>query len=208
MLSRETIGALLEPFGLSLSGRQSDQLASYLDLLLRWNRKINLTSIRTPEESVTRHFGESFYLAKLLDLRGGLLDIGSGAGFPALALKILFPEVATTLLEPVAKKRAFLKEVARICEMSSVTVCSERLEDFLTANSSAEFAVVTTRAVGQLERLIPAAARCLKDDGHICLWLGLSQVPAARQASEAISWSEPVPVPLARERVILVGRRS
>jgi 16S rRNA (guanine527-N7)-methyltransferase len=208
MISQETVAVLLKPFGVSLSDRQSDQLTSYLELLLRWNRKINLTSIRTAEESVTRHFGESFYLATVLDLRGRLLDIGSGAGFPALALEILFPDLAATLLEPVAKKRAFLKEVARICEMSSVTVRSERLEDFLTGNPSAEFEVITARAVGQLESLIPAAARCLKSGGHICLWLGRSQLPAARQASAALSWTDPAPIPLARERVILVGRRG
>ncbi|MGH9403017.1 MAG: 16S rRNA (guanine(527)-N(7))-methyltransferase RsmG, partial [Terriglobia bacterium] len=88
-------------------------MSTYLGLLLRWNEKINLTAIRTPEECVTRHFAESLFLARHEQLNGRLLDIGSGAGFPGLALKVAVPELAVTLLEPVAKKRAFLKEVVR-----------------------------------------------------------------------------------------------
>ena len=121
---------LLEPFGVDLSSAQADQILAYLHLLLRWNEKINLTAIRDPEECVTRHFGESLFLAGHRQLHGDLLDIGSGAGFPGLALKIVFPGISVTLLEPVAKKRAFLKEAARACGFSQVAVRGERLEEF------------------------------------------------------------------------------
>jgi 16S rRNA (guanine527-N7)-methyltransferase len=207
MISPGTIAALLEPFGLSLSSQQVEQITLYLDLLLRWNRKINLTAIRGADECVARHFGESLYLARFCQLSGSLLDIGSGAGFPGLALKIPFPDMAATLLEPVAKKRAFLKEVARVCVMSSVSVRGERWEDFTTRNPEALFDAVTARAVGELERLVPAAARCLRPGGSLCLWLGLDQIPTARQASKTIVWSEPILIPLARQRVILMGIR-
>ena len=102
-------------------------------LLLRWNEKINLTAIRNPAECVTRHFGESLFLAHHVNLQGSLLDIGSGAGFPGLALKIVFPELSVTLLEPVTKKRAFLKEAARVCGFSQVSVRGERLEESASA---------------------------------------------------------------------------
>lgn len=207
MVSQRSLETLLEPFGISLSSPQASQVNAYLGLLLRWNRKINLTAIRNQEECVTRHFGESFYLSRQLELQGSLLDIGSGAGFPGLALKILFPDVAATLLEPVTKKRAFLKEVARVCGMDSVAVRGERLEDLATGGWEAAFDVATARAVGSLDRLVRNAAQCLKPGGHLCLWLGLDQAPDARQAGTNMAWNEPVGLPLAHKRVILVGKR-
>src|SRR2546422_9297920 len=137
VLTERDVRDLLAPFDLDLTSSQIGKVNTYLDLLLRWNARINLTSVRTPAECVARHFGESLYLSRWVELRGANLDIGSGAGFPGLALKIAFPGLATTLLEPVAKKRAFLKEVARACAMESVEVRSERLEEFLGRSEAA-----------------------------------------------------------------------
>lgn len=170
MLDEATVRQLLEPFGLGLSSDQIGQLIAYLELLLRWNKKINLTGIREPQSCVTRHFGESLYLGRWVGLNGKLLDIGSGAGFPGLCLKIIFPDLSVTLLEPVAKKRGFLKEVARVCGMDSVEVRRERLEDFAGA-ASPLYDAATARAVGHLEELIPLASRCLKPGGELFLWL-------------------------------------
>jgi 16S rRNA (guanine527-N7)-methyltransferase len=103
------------------------------------------------------------------------LDIGSGAGFPGLSLKIIFPDLSVTLLEPVAKKRAFLKEVARVCGMNLVEVRRERLEDFACGQSPPVYDGATARAVGHLEELMPLAWRCLKSGGEIFLWLGHQQ---------------------------------
>jgi 16S rRNA (guanine527-N7)-methyltransferase len=178
MLDEATACRLLEPFGLNLSSDQIGQLMAYLELLLRWNKKINLTAIRDAETCVSRHFGESLYLARWVTLSGKLLDIGSGAGFPGLSLKIIFPDLSVTLLEPVAKKRAFLKEAARVCEMSLVEVRPERLEDFARGQPTPVYDAATARAVGHLEELVPLAARCLKAGGELFLWL------SRRQASE------------------------
>src|SRR5208283_2920513 len=162
MPSEATIRQLLEPFGLNLSPEQIGQMIVYLELLLRWNEKINLTGIRDWETCLTRHFGESLYLGRWVELKGRLLDIGSGAGFPGLSLKIIFPDLSVTLLEPVAKKRAFLKEVARICGMNLVEVRRERLEEFACGQSAPLYDGATVRAVGHLEELMPLACRCLK----------------------------------------------
>jgi len=176
MMSEPRIRQLLEPFGLALGAEQSSQVLSYLELLLRWNEKINLTSIRDPAECVRRHFGESLCLGGAVELRGRLLDIGSGAGFPGLCLKILFPELSVTLLEPVAKKRAFLKEAARVCGMSRVDVRRERLEEFASSVGRAEaFDCATARAVGNFEGLIPLASRCLRSGGLLFLWMSSRQ---------------------------------
>ena len=196
---------LLEPYGLNLSSTQAYQILAYLHLLLRWNQKINLTAIRDPEECVTRHFGESLFLARHMELRGSLLDIGSGAGFPGLALKIGFPAISVTLLEPVAKKRAFLKEAARACGFHQVEVRGERLEDFVDAIPAPAFDFATMRAVGNLEVFVPLAARCLKPNGSLCLWLTQDQTAGLGSIECGLTWSEPLPVPLSRASEIWLG---
>jgi 16S rRNA (guanine527-N7)-methyltransferase len=195
MLDEATVCHLLEPFGLSLTSDQSGKVIAYLELLLRWNKKINLTAIRDAETCVTRHFGESLYLGRWVTLNGKLLDIGSGAGFPGLSLKIIFPDLSVTLLEPVAKKRAFLKEVARVCGMSLVEVRPERLEDFACGQPPPLYDAATARAVGHLEELVPLAARCLKAGGDLFLWLSRRQASGMGYVERAMSEVRRLPVP-------------
>lgn len=208
MLRESAVQGLLAPFNLDLSSAQLGQMLTYLDLLQRWNRKINLTAIEGAEASVTRHFGESLYLSRWVELKGKLIDIGSGAGFPGLALKITFPELATTLLEPAAKKRAFLKEVARACGMDAVEVRGDRLEDFVRRNPRSKFNSATSRAVGHVDRLVPLAAECLVSEGGIYLWVGRDQGQRLAMIRTAIVWNSPIALPLAREREIWVGAKT
>jgi 16S rRNA (guanine527-N7)-methyltransferase len=198
----------LEPFGLALSSDQEDCLVAYLDLLLRWGSRINLTAIGNAEECVTRHFGESLYLARWIDLHGQLLDIGSGAGFPGLALKIVAPELAVTLLEPVTKKRAFLKEVARTCKMHSVEVRGDRLEDFSRSRTDLQFDLATARAVGRLGRLVANARQCLKPAGHLCLWVSRDQSNELQFPHSGFEWRTPIPIPLSRQREIWIDTKA
>ncbi len=206
MIDEARLGQLLSPFGVTLTGQRARSLLVYLNLLMRWNQRINLTAIRRPEECVTRHFGESFYLAACLPLNGRLLDVGSGAGFPGLALKIVAPDLAVTLLEPVAKKRAFLKEVARACEFDRVEVRGDRLRDFLRQAPSVPFNLVTARAVGRLEELAKDSARCLVPGGYLCLWLAKRQAETLIQQPLGFSWDLRIGLPGARAREILLGR--
>lgn len=207
MISRNGVRGLLSPFDISISDERIDKLIVYVDLLLRWNRKINLTSISTVEECVTRHFGECFFVASLVELQGSLLDIGSGAGFPGLSLKLIAPLLNVVLLEPVGKKRAFLKEVARACELSPVQVMGDRLEEFARVEEGHRFDIVTARAVGGLASLVGTAIGLLAPGGQLCLWLGVQQVKGIQKANSDLKWAEPKPVPLSRDRVILVGVR-
>ena len=205
MLSETRVRELLAPFGLDLSASQVGQVLAYLDLLLRWNQKINLTAIRDAETSVTRHFGESLFLAGHAELRGTLVDIGSGAGFPGLALKIAFSQLAVTLLEPVAKKRAFLKEAARVCGFGGVEVRPERLEEF-ARTTSGTFDSATSRAVGKLEHLVPQATGCLKPGGRLFLWLTREQVTTLMSVPTNLRWEEPLPIPRSRSGIVMRGR--
>lgn len=208
MLDETRLRILLEPFGLSLSSAQLGQILTYLRLLLRWNQKINLTGIRDPEECVTRHFGESLFVAGHLELRGSLLDIGSGPGFPGLALKIAFPELAATLLEPVAKKRAFLKEAARVCEFANVEVRGERLEDFASGDRIPTFDFATMRAVGNLQLTVPLGAKLLKPNGNFLLWLTKDQAAGLSAIPSGLIWTEPLFIPLTRAGEIWRGAKQ
>jgi 16S rRNA (guanine527-N7)-methyltransferase len=208
VLSEVRLRQLLEPFGLNLTSPQASQTLAYSDLLSRWNQKINLTAIRDPEECVLRHFGESLFIARHAPLQGALLDIGSGAGFPGLALKIPFPALAVTLLEPVAKKRAFLKEAARVCGFTQIQMRAERLEEFLLTVPTPRFDFATSRAVGKLERLVPQATDCLKPGGSILLWLTRDQGQRLRNIDHRLTWNEPLHIPLTRTGEIWCGAKS
>jgi len=206
MLYEPAVRTLLEPFGLQLSSDQIRLILVYLELLMRWNPKINLTSIRKAEEMVTRHFGESLCLAQWARLQGNLLDVGSGAGFPGLALQIVFPDLTATLLEPVSKKRAFLKEVVRACGFKFVEVRPERLEEFVAGSQAEHFNAITARAVGHFDHLVPEAVKIMNPAGRLYLWVGQQQGNDLRQSSKKIEWDPPLAIPLAREREIWVGR--
>jgi len=207
MLSNHAVHELLEPYGLDLSDDQVEKVLIYLNLLLRWNKKINLTAIRTPEECITRHFAESFLLSKTIPLAGSLMDVGSGAGFPGLALKILSPKMTVLLLEPVGKKRAFLKEVVNVCGLGSISAVGATIQDFSRQHASEPFDVVTIRAVGKLTDLIPRAIDCLKASGHLCLWIGSDQAEDILGSELQVQWKDPISIPFTLKRQILVGTK-
>jgi 16S rRNA (guanine527-N7)-methyltransferase len=205
VLDEPRLRQLLEPFGLDLTPTQATQTLAYLHLLLRWNEKINLTAIRNAAECVTRHFGESLYISRHLQLHGSLLDIGSGAGFPGLALKIVLPELSVTLLEPVTKKRAFLKEAARVCAFDHVAVRGDRLEELASAIPAPAFDYATMRAVGNLAQLVPLAAQCLKPGGSLLLWLSQAQSAGLTTIDSGLTWLDPLPIPLSRTTEVWRG---
>ena len=202
----DAIAALLVPFlgEERLSVAQLEQLASYLDRLLRWNARTNLTAVREPEYIVSRHIGESLFAARHLARPGDLFsaaDLGSGAGFPGLPLKIWAPSLRVTLVESQNKKATFLREVIRALQLKDADVFSGRGEDL-----DQRFDLVTLRAVEHFEAALAVAARLLAPDGRLALLIGEPQVAIARNQLCHLQWSEPLPVPLSRARVLLVGR--
>ncbi len=151
------IADLLEPYlaeATMLPSALYDQLALYLDLLLKWNARTNLTAVRSPEEIVRRHFGESLFAGLHLPLSATLLDFGSGAGFPGLPIQLLHPGLAVTLGESQNKKASFLREVVRTLQLPT-RVWASRVEEM---PAGANFDTVTLRAVDRMELAIAAAA--------------------------------------------------
>ena len=204
------IAALLEPFlgGEPLSPALSAQLQTYLDLLLRWNARINLTSVRGPEQIVTRHFGESLFAARVLRDAGALAgsptlsDIGSGAGFPGIPIKLFAPEVQLTLIESQNKKATFLREVIRTLGLQGAEIFCGRAEAW---NHTA--AIVTMRAVEKFDRALPAAAKLVSDHGTLCLLIGTGQLPSVRQElGPEWHFSPVVSIPHSDGRVVAMGK--
>src|SRR5271165_4190419 len=129
-LSKETILRALGEFQLPASDAQVLQIQQYMKLLLTWNEKINLTAIRDPLEILYRHFCECMYAATAVPVENGrLADVGSGAGFPGIPLKIIRPELQTFLIESNMKKATFLAEVLRTIELPDTKVIVSRYEE-------------------------------------------------------------------------------
>lgn len=190
-----------------LTPSQIENISAYIDLLLRWNVRVNLTSVRGPEEIVTRHFGESLFAARYLftsrQTNEHLIDFGSGAGFPGLPIKIWTPDLRLTLIESNQKKATFLREVIRKLAFPNVDVFSGRAEDYV-----GQADVVTLRAVERFEQAVPLAIRLVRPGGRLALLIGEAQVARARSLAPNLEWSDPVDVPLSSRRVLLVGTSS
>lgn len=115
----------------NLQFEQLQALQVYLELLLDWNRRFNLTAIRDPDEVLTKHFLDSLSCAAVVDFsqRRSLVDVGTGAGFPGMVLKIAFPHLQVTLLDAVEKRLAFLDRVAEALSLRDVRTVHSRAED-------------------------------------------------------------------------------
>jgi len=223
-----------------LSATQLQDISTYIDILLHWNARINLTAIRNEEEIVTRHFGESLFAARLLfpkenhregrDFISGIAlsegsapksgddaptkkgasspavaDLGSGAGFPGLPIKLWAPGIFLTLIESNQKKAAFLREVAHALTLTDINIQNARAEEL---NPSQTFDLVTLRAVERFAAVLPTAARLVARGGQLALLIGSSQVDEAKVVLPEFAWRPEIPIPCSKARTLLVGRRE
>jgi 16S rRNA (guanine527-N7)-methyltransferase len=181
----------------SATPEQLAQFRVHYDLLLRWNAKTNLTSVREPAEILRRHIAESAYLTKVIVLgKGKLVDVGTGAGFPGIPVKILSPETSVVLIEAVHKKAAFLKEVARELGVPALEVRATRLEDLPPLDAD----WLTMRAV-RLDREMMTQVHRHVPRGTLSAFLG--EDDATRLSAPKIH-----PIPGSDRRVIAVGECS
>jgi 16S rRNA (guanine527-N7)-methyltransferase len=214
------INELLQPFladgssdtSARLSETQLASISSYINLLLKWNAHMNLTAVREPEEIVTRHFGESFFAARLLFpspyelaiVTHQFVDIGSGPGFPGLPIKIWAPAIHATLIEANQKKATFLREVCRAITLTNINIFSSRAEEFPVGKAQ----TVTLRAVERFETILPSAVRLLAPGGRLVLLISEAQVKAANQIASQLDWDTSVAIPQSGKRVVLIGNAN
>lgn len=189
-------------FGLTLDPAQLAQFQRYSELLQEWNKRINLTAIDVPAEIEIRHFLDSLTVATASgDLSGRrLIDVGTGAGFPGLALKILFPAMELTLVESVAKKTRFLEAVVAALELSGVTILAERAETLGQMPAYREqYDWAVARAVAALPVLVEYLLPFCRVGGSALAQKGESaprEVSEARQAIGLLGGGPPVLHPI------------
>jgi 16S rRNA (guanine527-N7)-methyltransferase len=203
-LPARAVAACLAPFKIAPSDDQISKIREYVALLLRWNRSISLTTVTDPKEIVARHFGESMYAANLLHVKKcRLADVGTGAGFPGLALKIACPSLQLLLIESNRKKCAFLSEVTRALRLEDVEIQPERFEEIRPETVRAD--IVTCRAVGEFKQMLRWSRVALAPHGHLVLWLGSDDATRIARA-EGWTWQPAQRIPESQRRFILIGR--
>jgi 16S rRNA (guanine527-N7)-methyltransferase len=211
-----------------LSETQLQDISTYIDILQHWNARINLTAIRNEEEIITRHFGESLFAATHLfplspvsssvtsvvkdfdvafaeatspKAEARLADLGSGAGFPGIPIKLWVPKISLTLIESNHKKATFLREVARALTLTDINIQNARAETLPPAT----FDVVTLRAVERPTKALSTAATLLAPGGRLALLISSSQLETTRSTIPQLTWTPPIPIPQSQSRILLIG---
>ena len=193
-------------FDLSLDDMQVKQIQQYTKILLAWNDKLNLTAIRYPLEILYRHFCESMYGAAVLPVeKCRLADVGAGAGFPGLPLKIIRPDLEVFLIESNVKKATFMAEVIRELGLTDARVLVSRFEELAEEVAPLDF--VCSRALGDFARFLEWAGSPQVSAKNVLLWLGGRDLEEVRAIS-GWQWDQPRLMPHSLQRLLLRGLKA
>lgn len=174
--------------GILLENKQINQFYQYMELLLEWNEKINLTAITEPEEIILKHFVDSMTIAKYIDKNVTLIDVGTGAGFPGIPLKIMREDIEITLLDSLNKRINFLDEVIKQLELTKIQTIHSRVEEFGQNKKYREnFDYATSRAVANLSTLAEYLMPLVKLKGTCISMKGSKVEEELQQSEKAIS---------------------
>ena len=203
--SGERLQRLLINAGMgTLTEDQVERFERYLALILRWNGRTNLTSVRGEEGVLSRHFVECIGCARALPTGiGSILDFGSGAGFPGIPIAICRGEIAVTLAESQGKKAAFLREAVRVLGLGT------QVHDGRAENLGICFDAVILRAVDKMSEAVGSAAQLVKAGGWLCLMTTSEDLSRLQQAAGAgFSWRDPSPLPGSESRLVAFGGKD
>ncbi len=156
----------LNKIGIILSEYQLNQLDKYYNMLVEYNKNVNLTAITEYNQVLLKHFYDSLTLTKAIELTNQkICDIGTGAGFPGIVLKIAYPNLEITLVESLTKRCVFLNEVIKELDLENIKVVNQRAEEF-SQNNIEYFDIITSRAVAKLNILLELSIKSLKIGGY------------------------------------------
>ena len=185
MNKEQFYSAVKEKIGIELSDLQKKQYNRYYELVVEWNQKINLTAITEEEEFYTKHFFDSISLAFFKDYSNieSICDVGSGAGFPSIPLKILYPNLKVTIVDSLNKRIKFLNLVKDELGLTDCNFVHARAEEFGQNKEYREsFEIVTARAVARLNVLSELCLPLVKKNGY---FLSLKAQKAEEETKEA-----------------------
>ena len=158
----------VDKLGINLSEIQLKQFYNYMNLLIEWNKKVNLTAITEPDEIILKHFVDSLTISKYISDGTKVVDVGTGAGFPGIPLKIVRQDVDITLLDSLQKRINFLDEVINELNLEKITTIHSRVEDFgKNKKYREEFDIATSRAVANLSTLSEYLLPLVKVGGKV-----------------------------------------
>jgi 16S rRNA (guanine527-N7)-methyltransferase len=191
--------ASLEP----LDDETAHKFEVYLSLFVRWNKKLNLSSVRDEEGILSRHFVESIAVARyILRQVGTLLDFGSGAGLPGIPIALCRPHITVTLAESQVKKAAFLQEAVRVLGIAA-KVHADRAETLTEV-----FGCVVMRAVEKMPRAVTAAAKLISPEGWLALMTTVASLAELQTAAgPQFNWKESVRLPGSESRILALGQK-
>lgn len=189
MLPEEFQQRLLEQ-GIALNEKQMRQFEQYYELLVSWNEKMNLTAITEKKEVYLKHFYDSITLAFAVDFKSDarLCDVGSGAGFPSIPLKIVFPDLQVTIVDSLNKRITFLTHLIETLQLNKVSLYHDRAETFAQSKEQREmFDYVTARAVARLNILTELCLPLVKKDGYFYALKAAKSEEELAEATKAIA---------------------
>lgn len=208
---------LLEEFGIELTEKQIEQFQTYYRLLVEWNQKINLTAIVEEEEVYLKHFYDSLTLlhfSKWMEVEK-VADVGAGAGFPSLPLKIIYPHLEITIIDSLNKRIKFLNELVHSLDLDKVNLIHSRAEDFGKSEGRSKYDVVTARAVARLNVLSELCVPLVKEQGYFISLKGdqgKSELEDAKKALQILGITktsiEETPLPNGDQRVLIMMQKT
>ena len=180
--------SVLESFQIELDETAIDRLCRYNDLLVEWNEKINLTALTAPEDVALKHFADSLLLLRYIEINKGTsaIDVGTGAGFPGLVLKIARPDIRLTLLDSLQKRLNFLDTVCEELGIDDVRLVHSRAEDGSRAELRDSFDIAVSRAVASLNTLCEYDMPYVKVGGRFIAMKGKDADTELNEAQNAI----------------------
>jgi 16S rRNA (guanine527-N7)-methyltransferase len=200
--SAPEIQEILSEYRYSATSEYAERVCQYVELLLRWNRKVALTTVTEPNEIVRFHFGESLFgMGAAVIQNGRLADLGSGAGFPGMPIAMARQEMHVVLVESNGKKAAFLNEIRRELSLNNVEIYHGRAEEI---PSTSHFEFVTARALGDYESWLQWAERRIESEGKVVFWLSSEAIQAVC-ANREWRWADPARIPGTKDRFVLAG---
>lgn len=178
----------LKVISITLTQKQIDQFYDYMHLLLEWNEKINLTAITKPEEIILKHFIDSIIPIKEIKENSKIVDVGTGAGFPGIPLKIVRPDLKITLVDSLNKRISFLDEVIHQLQLKEIEAIHARAEEFGKDKKRREnFDIATSRAVANMSVLVEYLLPLVKVGGHCMILKGSSIEEELVQSQKALT---------------------